>query len=115
MLTFTNSEERQHSAFTLLGTATPSHSTRLISENVSLISDNTSLLSSNDSGMDYCSFYSGPSDSTIIAFGEQSESAGSIANSGSSESCGSIAYTGSGESCGSVASSFSGTSYSYSC
>ena len=113
MLTFTNSEEKHSSAFSLLGMNAKTNSTRLISENVSLISNNTSLLSSNDGGMDYCSFYSGPSDSTIIAFAEQAESAGSIANSGSSESCGSIAYTSSGESCGSVASSFSGTTVSY--
>ena len=86
-----------------------------------LISDNTSLICDLDAGMDTCSFYSGPSDASIIAFGENHESCGSIAYSG--ESCGSIAYTGSGESCGSIASttsfgggsSFSGGGCSYSC
>ena len=70
-----------------------------------LISSTTSLLATPESeGYDSCSFYSGPSDATIFAFGESGESCGSIAYSGS-ESCGSIAYSGGGESCGSIASS----------
>ena len=74
---------------------------------------------SSDGGLDTCSFYEGPSDSTIFAFGESYESTGNIAYSGS-ESCGSIAYSGGGESCGSIASSSSSSSSfsggcSYSC
>ena len=66
--------------------------------------------------MDTCSFYFGPSDSTILAFGESSETCGSIAYTGS-ESCGSIAYSGGGESSGSVAcsSASSGSSFSGGC
>lgn len=103
MLTFTNSEEKQGNCFYLLGTAkSTKHSTNLISNNTSLISNHTSLLEG--SGADICTFYSGPSDETILSFGEQAESCGSIAYS-DSESCGSVAY-----SSGSV--SFSGTSVS---
>ena len=77
-----------------------------------LICHTTSLLASFDGeGYDECSFYSGPSDATIFAYGESGESCGSIAYS-DSESCGSIAYSESGESCGSIASSVSG---SFSC
>jgi len=69
-----------------------------------LICNTTSLLATPDGeGYDSCSFYSGPSDATIFAFGESGESCGSIAYS-DSESCGSIAYSSSGESCGSIAS-----------
>ncbi len=72
-----------------------------------LISSTTSLLATPEGeGYDTCSFYSGPSDSTIFAFGESSESCGSVAFSEMGESCGSVAYSGVGESCGSVA--FSG-------
>lgn len=80
-----------------------------------LICQTTSLLApiNSDGGVDTCSFYSGPSDATILAFGENCESCGSIAFSGDGESCGSIAYSGSSESCGSVASS--GSSFSGSC
>ena len=84
-----------------------------------LISSTTSLLATPDGdGMDNCSFYSGPSDATIFAFGESAESCGSIASSG--ESCGSIAFSGGGESCGSIASSGGGSvscggGCSYSC
>ena len=71
-----------------------------------LISSTTSLLATPEGeGYDSCSFYSGPSDATIFAFGESSESCGSIAYSSGSESCGSIAYSSGGESCGSIASS----------
>lgn len=114
-LTFTNSEDR-NSCFKFIGSNTvPNNSVNLISNNTSLISNNTSLISSSDdSGLDTCSFYSGPSDSTIFAFGESSESAGSIAYSGG-ESCGSIAYSGGGESCGSIASSSSSSSSSCGC
>ena len=73
-----------------------------------LICHTTSLLESADGeGYDECSFYSGPSDATIFAFGESGESCGSIAYS-DSESCGSIAFASGGESCGSIASSAGG-------
>lgn len=119
MLTFTSSEENQSQCFHLLGTAKPTQSTtHLISDNPSLFSSSTSLLS--DGGEDVCSFYSGPSDETILSFGEQAESCGSIAYAGS-ESCGSIAYSGGGAvavSCGGASSGgggFSGGGCSYSC
>ena len=118
-LTFTSSEEK-NSCFKFIGSnSTQNTGVCLISSNTSLISNNTSLiLASAEGGLDTCSFYEGPSDSTIFAFGESSETCGSIAYSGS-ESCGSIAYSGGGESCGSVASSsgssFSGGGCSYSC
>jgi len=74
-----------------------------------LICNTTSLLDTPDGeGYDSCSFYSGPSDNTIFAFGESSESCGSIAFS-DSESCGSIAFSGGSESCGSIASSGGGS------
>ncbi|MBR6127721.1 hypothetical protein IKQ21_08570 [bacterium] len=101
----------------LLGTVTPAHEGGLISDNTSLISNNTSLISTGiaDGGLDTCSFYSGPTDADIIAFGESGEF---VSYEGSGESCGSIAFSGSGESCGSIASSggsFSGGCCSYSC
>ena len=78
-----------------------------------LISSTTSLLIMNDNdGCDTCSFYSGPSDATIFAFGESAESCGSIAFYDGSESCGSIAFSDGGECCGSIASSDGG---SFSC
>lgn len=113
MLTFTSSEGHTN-CFRLLGTAKPAaQTTNLITENSSLITSSSSLLG----GMDICSFYSGPSDEAIMAFGESYESCGSVAYAGS-ESCGSVAYAGGGESCGSVASSsgsFSGGGCSYCC
>ena len=55
-----------------------------------LICHTTSLLATPEGeGYDSCSFYSGPSDATIFAFGESGESCGSIASSsGGSFSCG---------------------------
>ena len=113
--------EENTSCFKFIGTtsSTKSSGVSLISNNTSLISNNTSLISSDDCGFDTCSFYDGPSESTIMAYGESFDNAGSIAYTGS-ESCGSIAYSGGGESCGSVASSVSsGSSFgggcSYSC
>lgn len=114
-LTFTGSEE--NTCFKFVGTSnnTETTTTHLISNNTSLI---TPSLSSEG---DTCSFYSGPSDATIFAFGESCESTGSIAFTGS-ESCGSVAYNGGTESCGSIASSSAATtsssvggSCSYSC
>ncbi len=114
-LTFTASEEKQNTCFKFIGADTKPKSTNLISNTTSL------LTASNGSCEDTCSFYSGPSDSAILAFGESYESCGSIASAGG-ESCGSIAYSGGGESCGSVASASvssgscsSGGGCSYSC
>lgn len=113
MLTIKSSDEKQSTCFKFIGADSAPQTTHLISNNTSLIAP------SPDSCLDTCSFYSGPSDSTIMAFGE---SCGSIAFAGS-ESCGSIAFAGS-ESCGSIASSsgsissgggFSGGGCSYSC
>ena len=105
MLTFKSSEETHNTCFKFIGADSAPKTTHLISNNTSLI-----VPSMSEGGNDTCSFYSGPSDATIMAFGE---------------SCGSIAYTGGGESCGSIASasvsvssgsSFSGGSFSsYSC
>lgn len=116
-LTFAGSEEK-NSCFKFIGANTESKTNvRLISSNISLISENTNFLSSSDD-LDTCTFYSGPSDEAIMAFGESSETCGTVAYSGS-ESCGSIAYSGGGESCGSIASSASssscGSACSYSC
>ena len=120
-LTFAGSEERQNSCFKFIGADANTTSTGLISENTSLISANSSLLSETlaNGGMDTCSFYAGPSDSQIFAFGENFETAGSIAYSNAGGSCGSIAYSAGTESCGSIASSSvsscSGSACSYSC
>ena len=116
MLTFKSSEETHNTCFKFIGADSAPKTTHLISNNTSLIAP-----TSNEGGTDTCSFYSGPSDATIMAFGE---SCGSIAYESTGESCGSIAYAGSGESCGSIASasvssgcSFSGggSFSSYSC
>lgn len=116
---FCSASEDSPKCASLLGAVTTNHT-----ENSGLISDNTSLISSDSMGdcTDTCSFYSGPSDATIMAFGESCETSGSIAYFGG-ETSGSIAYSGSGESCGSIASSsgfssscsFSGGGCSYSC
>ena len=120
-LTFAGSEEK-NSGFKFIGANSAQNpSGGLISSNTSLISNNTSLLSvADDSCLDSCSFYDGPSDATIVAFGESFETCGSIAYSDGGETCGSIAYAGGSESCGSVASSSGGSSFSgggcnYSC
>ena len=84
MLTFKSSEETHNTCFKFIGADSAPKTTHLISNNTSLIAP-----TSNEGGTDICSFYSGPSDATIMAFGE---------------SCGSIAYEGAGESCGSIAS-----------
>lgn len=109
MLTLT-SNENQSKCFKFIGAdSSQKHTTHLISKNTSLIAP------SNESGLDTCSFWSGYSDEAIMAFGESTESCGSIAYSGSSE--GSFASVSSG-SCFSAASScgsFSGGGCSYSC
>ena len=106
MLTFKSSEETHNTCFKFIGADSAPKTTHLISNNTSLIAP-----SMNEGGADSCSFYSGPSDATIMAFGE---SCGSIAYESTGESCGSIAYAGSGESCGSIASASvsSGCSFS---
>ena len=118
MLTLNSSEENHSTCFKFIGADTTPQTTHLISNNTSLI-----VTTSEGGGMDYCSFYSGPSDAAIMAFGENCETSGALAYS-VGESCGSIAYSGSGESCGSIASSavsvssgggFSGGGCSYSC
>ena len=110
------STNNESSCAKLLGTATPQHEGGLISNNTSLISANPA-----GGGLDSCSFYSGPTDATIFAFGESGEACGSIAYSSSGETAGSIAYSG-GETAGSIAYSagsscggFSGGCCSYSC
>ena len=119
MLTLNSTDEKQNTCFMFIGSDSAAKTTHLIS-------DNTSLISSAPAGdcTDTCSFYSGPSDAAIVAFGEACETNGTIAYAGA-ESCGSIAYAGGGESCGSIASSslsfssgsssFSGGGCSYSC
>ena len=115
MLMFCPSKEENSGCAKLLGLTSKQESTG------GLICQTTSLLApivSDGCGLDVCSFYSGPSDDAIFAFGESAESCGSIAYNDGSESCGSIAYSAGGESCGSVASScgsFSGGGCSYSC
>ena len=117
-LNLTSSDEN-NSCFKFIGANNVNNNGGLISETTSLISNNTSLIfDSEESGLDTCSFYSGPSDSTIVAFGESYESTGSVAYGESSETCGSIAYASGSESCGSIASSSSSSSgsfCSYSC
>lgn len=108
MLTFNASEE--NTCFKFIGTKSTSNCTNLLSKSTSLISNNSSLLSSNEDGIDTCNFYNGPSDATIMAFGESYETCGSIAYSGNGETCGSIAYSGGAETCGSIASSVSSSS-----
>lgn len=113
MLTVTSSDEKQSSCFKFIGADSTPKTTHLISTNTSLITP------SGEGCIDTCSFYSGPSDAAIMAFGE---TCGSVAFAGSGETCGSIAYSGGGETCGSIASSsvssgggFSGGGCSYSC
>lgn len=89
-----------------------------INNHTSLISNNEtphhiSLLSNNEDCLDTCSFYTEASDSVILAFGESSETSGSIADGSYSSDCSmAIAYTGGCESTGSVASSSSSSSSS---
>ena len=114
MLTLNSSEENQSSCFQFIGADSTPKTTHLISNNTSLIAP-----SSGENCTDTCSFYSGPRDDTIMAFGE---TCGSLAFAGNGEICGSIAFAGGGETCGSIASAsgssgggFSGGGCSYSC
>lgn len=104
MLTLKSTEESHNTCFKFIGADSAPKTTHLISNNTSLIAPSTGDCT------DTCSFYSGPSDATIVAFGQSMETAGSIAYSGG-ETAGSIAYS-SGETAGSIASSFSGGSVS---
>lgn len=121
MLTFAGTEDRQSSSLIFVnGGSSKGNSVSLISDSSSSLLSLTSSILANDSCEVFCSFYSGPSDSTILAFGESYESCGSIAYD--SVAGGSFGYSGASESCGSIASascssdsSFSGSSCSYSC
>lgn len=120
-LTFAGSEDKQNTCFKFIGTENKTSSTSLLSDKSS--ETPVSLLASNvGGGEDYCSFYQGPSESVIFAFGESTETSGSIAyTDGSTETSGSIASLGGSESVGSVASSVStgssssSTSFTCSC
>ena len=116
MLTIKSSEEKS-TCFKFIGADSTPKTTHLISDNISLIAPSVS-----EGGSDTCSFYSGPSDAAIVAFGQSCETAGSIAYS-ECETSGSIAYSGC-ETSGSIASAapsvscgggFSGGSVSFSC
>lgn len=120
MLTLNSSEEKS-TCFKFIGADTTPKTTHLISNNTSLIISTSEAHACEDT----CSFYSGPSDATIMAFGESCEATGTVAYAGG-ETSGSIAYVGGGETSGSIASSsvsvgggfsggFSGGSCSYSC
>ena len=116
-LTFTGSEDKQINGYAFIGSEMKSPSVLIGNSE----SQPMSLLASNvGGGEDTCSFYNGPTDSVIFAFGESAETSGSIAYSnGSSETSGSIALSGGCESSGSVASSVttgsSSSSSSFSC
>lgn len=99
MLTVQSKDDSHNTCFKFIGADTTPKTTHLISNNTSLIAPTVG------DGTDTCSFYSGPSDAAIVAFGQSMETAGSIAYI-SGETAGSIAYSG-GETAGSIASSFS--------
>ena len=109
---YCNSNDENSNCAKLLGTATPNHEGGLISDSTNLLTEDTSLLSTAlaNGGMDYCSFYSEPTDETIFAFCESAETCGSIAYDDAGESCGSIAFSGGCESFCAVSSSPSGAS-----
>lgn len=102
-----NTDENKSTCFKFIGMDSTKSVTRLITDDVNLISSTTL-----EDCSDTCSFYNGPSDATIMAFGESSESCGSIAYASGGESCGSIAYSSGGESCGSIATSSVGGGFS---
>lgn len=118
---YCNSNDENSNCAKLLGTATPNHEGGLISDCTNLLAENTSLLSTAlaNGGMDYCSFYSEPTDETIFAFCENAETCGSIAFGDSGESCGSVAFTGGFDASCTISSSSTGISSgggcSYSC
>ena len=105
-----NNNNATSTCFSLFIGGNTEHTTHLLTDNISLLS------SANEDCMDTCSFYSGPSEATIFAFGESSETAGTLADGSSSEAAGTLAFSGSCESAGTVASSVSsGTSSSCAC
>lgn len=110
-LTFAGSKE--NNCFSLyVGSSKSTNQGGLITSDTALLSNSTSLLS-NDGGFDSCDFYSGPSDATIMAFGESYETCGNIADA--SFDSASMGYSGSVETCGAVASSDCGSGFSLSC
>ena len=110
MLTLGGIEEQQSTCFLFVGASSSNN------KSGGLISSSTSLIcvSGPDDGWDTCSFYGGPSDTTIAAIGssynDSGECAGVVADAGSYS--GVFGSSGSGESCGAVASSFGGSSCS---
>ena len=109
MLTLT-SNENQSKCFKFIGANSDrKHVTHLITNNTSL------LAPSNNNCEDTCSFYSNPSDAVIMAFGESTESCGSIAYAGSSDGGFTSSVSGSCFSSVSSCGSFSGGGCSYSC
>ena len=110
------STTEENTCFKFLGVNSSNNQGGLISPTISLLDSPSST-----SG-DTCSFYSGPSDSTIFAFGENNSFIDGTNSFGAGETCGSIAYSGAGETCGSIAMSVSsgggfsgGGCCSYSC
>ena len=113
-LTFAGSEDKQNTCFKFIGADNKTPSTSVLVDKSSEAP--ISLLSSNDCGEDTCSFYQGPSDSTIFAFGESTETIGAVANAaGSTETTGSLATTGSDSSCAVAATSTGSSSSSFTC
>lgn len=110
-LTFAGSEDKQNTCFKFIGADNKTPSTSVLVDKSSEAP--ISLLSSNDCGEDTCSFYQGPSDSTIFAFGESTETSGAVAlGTGNTETSSSVAFSGGCESVGSVATSVSTSSSS---
>lgn len=91
-LTFAGSEDKQN-CYSFIGADLNTNSSSVLigGHNEQPIS----LLASNfGGGEDSCSFYNGPSDSVIYAFGESTETSGSIAYTNSStETSGSVAFS----------------------
>ncbi|MBQ4114349.1 hypothetical protein IJD34_02980 [bacterium] len=103
MLTLSGTDEKQSTCFLFVGAnSSNTKSGGLITSNTNLI-----CLTDPDQGWDTCSFYSGPSDSTIASIGssynDSGECAGVIASSESYS--GVFGSSGSGECAGVVASS----------
>ena len=97
-LTFKGAQEQNNGTFSLFIGNNKSHHIGLISTTTNLITNSVGIITNNEN-LDTCSFYTGPSDSNIIAFGENFETCGSIADAsyssdgsyGAAETCGSIA------------------------
>ena len=113
-LTFAGSEDKQNTCFKFIGADNKTNSTSVLVDKPSEAP--ISLLSSNNSCEDTCSFYQGPSDGTIFAFGESTETSGAIAyTSDSTETSGSIASIGSDSGCAVVATSTGSSCSSFTC